>query len=152
MFDMPALDTTTGDIVKLWMQTAKLLRKRVFFSAGKTAVNPQQQFALMIISEHDGITMNELARELGITSPSATSLVNRLVRVKWVSRVADPENRRLVRLKMALPGRTMMEAVLKERAKAMQEVLSLLSPRDRTDFARILFNLHHVLHDGVARR
>jgi DNA-binding MarR family transcriptional regulator len=149
---MPTQEVTTGDVVKLWMQTAKLLGKRVFLSAGKNKVNPQQQFALLIIGERDGITMNELARELGITGPSATSLVNRLVRTKWVSRVADPDNRRLVRLKMAQPGREIMETVLKERAKAMHEVLSLLTSRDRSDFARILTHLHRVLHDGAVKR
>ncbi len=149
---MPVLDVTTGEVVKLWMQTAKLLGKRVFLSAGKAKVNPQQQFAMLIISDRDGITMNELARELGITGPSATSLVNRLVLMKWVSRVADPDNRRLVRLKMAEAGHLIMETVLKERAKAMHDVLSLLSPRDRSDFARILSNLHHVLHDGAVKR
>ncbi len=149
---MPVQEVSTGDVVKLWMQTAKLLGKRVFLSTGKVAVNPQQQFALLIISDRDGITMNELARELGITGPSATSLVNRLVRMKWVTRVADPDNRRLVRLQMAQEGREIMHTILKERAKAMHEVLSLLPSRDRSDFARILTHLHHVLHDGVMKR
>ncbi len=149
---MPVQDVSTGEVVKLWMQTAKLLGKRVFLSTGKATINPQQQFALLIIGDRDGITMNELARELGITGPSATSLVNRLVRMKWVSRIADPNNRRLVRLKMAQPGRQIMETVLKERAKAMHEVLSMLPSRDRSDFARILTHLHRVLHDGAIQR
>jgi DNA-binding MarR family transcriptional regulator len=143
---MPAASRdSTGDIVKLWMQTAKVLGKRIFLQTGKTPVNPQQMFAMFIISEHTGITMKELARELGITSPSATSLVNRLVRMKWVTRVSDPQNRRLVRLTMALAGRKILESAMQARAKAMHEVLSLLPVEDRKDFARILSHLHSVL-------
>jgi len=135
----------TGDIVTLWMQTAKLLGKRIFMQTGKIAVNPQQMCAMFIINEHDGITMKELAKNLSITSPSATSLVNRLVRMKWVTRLADPENRRLVRLTMATAGKSIMQTAMQARAKAMYEVLSLLTSDDRKDFYRVMQHLHSAL-------
>lgn len=135
----------TGDIVTLWMRTAKVIGKRIFMQTGKNIVNPQQMHAMFIIGEHGGITMKEFAQHLGITSPSATSLANRLVRMKWITRVTDPTNRRLVRLNMAAAGKKIMESAMQARAQAMHEVLSLLPVEDRKDFARVLTHLHNVL-------
>lgn len=108
-------------------------------------INPQQMYATFTIFEHEGLTMKELAEYLGITSPSATSLVNRLVRMKWVSRLADPKNRKLVRLKLAPDGKKKLTTAMKTQSQAMGDVLSLLTVKDRTDFARILSNLHDAL-------
>ncbi len=135
----------TGEVVTLWMQTAKILGKRIFLKADKNIVNPQQMHALFIVSEHNGITMKELATFLGITSPSTTSLVNRLVRMKWVTRKMDPENRRLVRITMAAAGVKIMNSSMQLRSEAMREVLALLTPEDRKDFARVLRNLYKAL-------
>lgn len=135
----------TSDLVTLWMRTTKVLGKRIFLQAGKCIVNPQQMHAMFIIGERGGITMKEFAQHLGITSPSATSLANRLVRMKWITRETDPENRRLVRLNMAAAGNKIMEMAMQARANAMREVLSLLPAEDRKDFARVLTHLHDVL-------
>lgn len=141
---------TTGDIATLWMKTGKLLRRRILSAVGRPTVNPQQLFAMFLICEHDRMTMKELAVHLGITSPSATSLVNRLVRMKWVVRVTDPLNRKLVRLRMAPAGKTAIQSAMKVQSKAMKDLLSLLSPEDRTDFGRVLTSLHDaLLQDSV---
>lgn len=132
-------------VAALWMQTARLLKNRMFDASKKVVSNPQQMFAAYMIQEHEGLTMKELADLLGITSPSTTSLVNRLVRMKWVVRMADPSNRKLVRLKLGPEGKTMLAAMMKSQTKAMGDVLSLLNERDRQDFSRILSHLHQAL-------
>lgn len=135
----------TSEIVTLWMQTAKILSKRILCQKDAKQLNPQQMYAMYIVGEYPGITMKELATHLGITSPSATSLVNRLVRTKWVLRSTDPNNRRLVRLQMASDGQKIMKLAMKNREKAMHDILLLLPAKDRDDFSRILRNLHFVL-------
>lgn len=147
---MSSSNDTTGEIATLWLKTGKLLHKRIFCFKDRPPVNPQQIFAMFIISEHDRMTMKELAVHLGITSPSATSLVNRLVRMKWVIRMTDPLNRKLVRLRMAPAGKTAILAAMKMQSKAMEDVLSLLNPKDRADFGRVLTSLHDaLLQDSV---
>lgn len=142
---MPTSSTSTGNVVTLWMRTGKLIRNRLFRAGALTGVNPQQMHALFVIADHDGLTMKELADHLAITSPSATSLVNRLVRLKWVVRKTDPRNRRLVRVRIAAAGERFLRAKTEEVQTAMESVLSLLSENDRRDFARILANLQAAL-------
>lgn len=135
----------TEHIVGLWMQTAKLLRHKIFCDNKSLHSNPQQIYALFVVNEFEGLTMKDLATRLGITSPSATSLVNRLVKVKWVKRVSDPHNRKLVRLHTAPVGKKVFTEKLREVSHSMHGVLSLLNKQDRTDFARVLTNLHAAL-------
>lgn len=139
----------TGRIVALWMETGRLIHERMFEENGTKRVNPLQIFAMYLIEHRQGITMKELAGHLGVTSSSATALVNRLVRMKWVVRRNDPKNRRLVRLKAAPKGRKMLSAVMQKQAKTMRDILSLLEAADRRDFASILIKLHRALSRGL---
>lgn len=148
---MHASAVSTGNIAALWMRTGKLIRNRVFCEGKIGSVNPQQMHALFVISEHDGLTMKELAHHLDITSPSATSLVNRLVRLAWVARTADPKNRKLVRIRIAPAGRAFLRAKTKEVEAAIGGILALLNKQDQKEFARILHHLHETLARGAGR-
>lgn len=135
----------TAEIVDLWMKTGRLMRGRFMTAAKKEKINPLQIHATYIIQHRDGITMKELADQLCITSPSATSLVNRLVKMKWVSRVADKGNRKLVRLTVAPSGKKMLSETMHKQGTVMHDILSLLSKDDQTSFARVLTKLHSAL-------
>ena len=89
--------------------------------------------------------MKEFAQFQHITSPSATSFINRLVRLKWVKRATDPDNRKLVRLHVTEEGRKVVMRRMKEHTIMMRDVFSLLTIEDQTSFARILANLKKAL-------
>lgn len=130
----------TDRIISLTHTFHRLLRKHMAY-LNKIAVNPLQLHAMVIVMENDGLTMKEFADHLRITSPSATSFINRLVKLKWISRKADPKNRKLVRLTATALGKKTVEKALAEQRESMRKILSLLSGSDRKEFARILENL-----------
>ncbi len=134
-----------GTIVALWMQTARLMRERMLQGETARKTNPLQLFALYIIADKKGITMKEFAEQLCITSPSATALADRLVKIKWIDRSSDPKNRRMVRLLAAPKGKKILAAAMRQQENAMKNILLLLPAKDRRDFARILHRLHTVL-------
>jgi DNA-binding MarR family transcriptional regulator len=108
--------------------------------------NMLQMHALMYIREHKGMTMKELAGHLKITSPSATSFVNRLVKLKWVERFTDAKNRKLVRLRVSKKGEEMLQREWKQRTLHLEQVLSLVPSEDRKHLARILSSLASSIH------
>jgi DNA-binding MarR family transcriptional regulator len=109
-------------------------------------VNFLQIHALFIIDGHNGMTMKEFAGALMITSPSATSLVNRLVKLQWVVRSTDPSNRKQVHINVTAVGRKVMREAMKKKSKEMRQVFALLSAKDQKELARILTTLHsHIL-------
>jgi len=108
-------------------------------------LNFQQLHAVMLISEEEGITMKAFAQHLRITSPSATSFINRLVRMGWVQRFADKENRKLVRLRISPRGRKVLEKRVEAKKLKLREFTSLLSTEDQRDLLRILQNTARAL-------
>ena len=132
-------------IITHWMEITRLMRQRLSGAKSVSKMNSVQMHALLIIKEHDGLTMKECAQFLHITSPSATSLVNRLVKMKWVKRSADMSNRKLVRLSVSEEGRIIVTTKMKEHMHMMRELFTLLTPADQKSFDRILINLHDKL-------
>ncbi|UPA23103.1 MarR family transcriptional regulator [Candidatus Peribacteria bacterium] len=132
-------------IINSWMDITRLMRQQMRGMKKDFTVNPVQIHALIIIKEHDALTMKEFADFLHITSPSATSMVNRFVKMKWVKRVADRTNRKLVRLKLTEDGLQCVTTTMKQHTHMMRDLFSLLTVSDQKDFARILGNLHGTL-------
>ncbi len=137
--------TPVDKIINSWMDITRLMRKQMRGAKHEAKMNPVQLHALIIVKEHDALTMKELAEFLHITSPSATSIVNRLVKTKWVKRIADKTNRKLVRLTLTEAGKKCVITSMKFHTKMMKDLFSLLTISDQKEFARILGNLHLTL-------
>jgi DNA-binding MarR family transcriptional regulator len=52
---------------------------------------------MLLLRESPGVTAGELAHRLGVTPPTISGIVDRLVRLELVRRADDPSDRRLVR-------------------------------------------------------
>lgn len=142
---MNPIQKPADKIIAHWMDITRLMRQQMGSLKKTSSMNPMQIHALLIIKEHDGLTMKEFATFLHVTSPSATSFVNRLVRMKWVKRIADKTNRKLVRLTLSEEGLKCLTTKMKEHSSMMRDLFTLLSLTDQKEFARILGNLRTTL-------
>lgn len=125
----------------LLMEVARMMRKKLIFDS-EARFNPLQFHALMVIREREGITMKEFADALHVTSPSATSFADRLVRLKWVKRRQDAKNRKLVRLELTPAGGAMINAAMAHHSAVMRDMFSRLPEKDQRELVRILHHLH----------
>jgi len=83
-------------------------------------------------------SMHELAQRLTITAPSATTLVNKLVRLKLVHRIPDPDDHRALHLELTKHGMSFLQQRLVIVTKGLQEITSVLHPNERRTFIRLL--------------
>ena len=100
--------------------------------------------ALRCIAERDTPTMKDVAQHLSVKPPSATALLNTLVRGGYVYRIADSSDRRLVRLSLTPKGRRFLDRGMREMSKRMREPLELMTPKERKTMARILERLSQI--------
>lgn len=142
---------TPARIIKLWMEISRLLRRKMMAKSkdAENCMNPMQMHAMVIISEHPNITMKEFAKHLHVSSPSATSFVDRLVKLQWVERSSDPDNRKLVHLSLLPNGKVSLEKAMKQHSAVMHDLFSLLSYEDQQQFERVLLNLKDELAHTV---
>lgn len=147
----PSRDTPAR-IIQLWMDISRQLRRNIT-KKGKTVdvgMNPMQMHGMFVIAEHPNVTMKEFAKHLHISSPSATSFIDRLVKLRWVERVPDPKNRKLVHLSLLPDGTVALEKAMKGHSAVMHDLFSLLQPSDQELLERVLLNLKDALARSVS--
>jgi len=74
--------------------------------------------------------MTKLAGGLGVSLPSATGLVDRLVDKELVARFEDAADRRIVKCRLTPAGATMAEGLYEADVAVLRELLNALSERD----------------------
>lgn len=124
----------------LIMNAGRLLHQKLHVSAD--AKFSMLHYKIMChIGEHGASSMKGLAAYLGITPPSATVLIARLVRSGELARVAGQSDRRSVEIVLTPAGRRHIEEARKAMAKKMNAIVGSLTPADAAKLTEILKKL-----------
>ncbi|MHB1613590.1 MAG: MarR family winged helix-turn-helix transcriptional regulator [Actinomycetes bacterium] len=83
-------------------------------------------------------TMRALAAGLGASESATSELVDRLVRRGLLERTADPDDRRVVRVRLAPPARLLADRFHAHRQQRARQVLSVLSEPELACFVDIV--------------
>lgn len=89
-----------------------------------------QLVTLGYLRDHPGASLSELATQLGIGLPSASTLVSRLVELGHVDRREDPAERRRTVLTLTRRGKAQLQAALKVSGEELADRLRSLPARD----------------------
>ena len=108
---------------------------------------PQLQ-ALGFIRLNPGASLSELAANLGVGLPTASTLVSRLVSVDQVDRRDDPNERRRAVLRLTPRGEAQFEAALTDTQAELAERLRGLSDRDLAKLCQSFAILRRLFADA----
>ena len=98
-------------------------------AAGAAGLTPAQHQALLAIKAlPDPVTIGALAEWLGVRPHSAVGLADRLVRLKLVERIADPKDRRRVRLKLTKRADARLAALSQIHRAELRRFSAVLGP------------------------
>lgn len=103
------------------------------------------QFKTLVLiygSENGSQRMGQLASSLGVAMSTATGIVDRLVEQGLLVRQEDPEDRRLVVVRLTDRGRETMERPHRVSQQRMLSILDRLSTADLRLVARAMAVLH----------
>ena len=102
------------------------------------------------------MTMSELAATTGMTKQQMTKIVNRLMEHNFVERVSDPDDRRIIRLKIKDKAESYINRFLDRDAAYFKEFFDELAPSDRDELAQALATLLRIFkslpHNDIAGR
>lgn len=97
-----------------------------------------QDAILGCLWERDGATPGQLARRLGLTTPTVTRAVQRMSIAGLVERRADDDDRRMVGIWLTPRGRALRRVVPPIVARARADAFADLSARDQALLAGLL--------------
>jgi DNA-binding MarR family transcriptional regulator len=101
---------------------------------------------LDLIEAKGSLKMKELAKELNISLPAATKIVDRLVRLGLVKREFGSLDRRVVKVALTSKGKKILETTKKERKKVIEKVFGELSLKEREIYLNILKKIKKIFY------
>ncbi len=105
---------------------------------------------LIIARQGEPVTMGDLSKALDVPLSTATRIVDRLVEYNYAQRVADAEDRRVVRITWTDEGREMFEAVCEHWRSRIAQLMSRLTSDERDALIRLLLKAIGGLEDPLS--
>jgi len=118
-------------ILEVVPRAMRFLREEMRQGAG-TALSIPQFRVLAYLGRSPGASLSAVARTVGVTDPTASLMVNRLVKRGLVTRAGDPAERRRVMLALTNRGAARLE---RARSHARARVSKRLEALDRTELS-----------------
>jgi DNA-binding MarR family transcriptional regulator len=118
-------------------------------------LSPPQVHLLFIIGRSkEGIPVKDLAEISSVTPGAITQFTDALVERGLVEREGDPNDRRIVRLKLTEKARNQMEKVRKEHLAAMSKVFEALTDEEIEQLTALMIKIdtyHEMKGNTVAK-
>lgn len=105
----------------------------------------EQSMVLRYIGRHDKVTSTEISEVFCIGKSAVTSLTNRLVEKKYVQRIPDPDDRRIVYLSLTEQGHHMREKLNENMVQMLSSFLCHFSQEEAEVFLKIYEKLADVI-------
>jgi len=107
----------------------------------KVKVTMPQMVIMEILEREKEAKMSDLARYLHVSTAAVTGVMDRLVRDSYAVRSEDPDDRRIVNIKLTQKGTTLIRNMNEKRKEITIKVFGKLSQADRESYLRILNNI-----------
>lgn len=135
---------TSAELAELMLQTGRQIQES---RRGAERFSPYTALrieALRFIASSKSPTMRDVADHFGVTPPSATSLINGLVKGGAIVRNADATDRRVTRLAITPAGRKSLGSGNAQLTSHMRSILANLSEPERAALIKIFKKLSRI--------
>ena len=119
-----------------WSAVARRLLSRRWAEPGLDITHPQY-YALHHVCERKTLSIADLGSALGLHTPVASRVVDRLVRAGLVQRRLDPNDRRTILVEPTRHGREVLARVRRVRFDELSAMLARLDDAEREELIRL---------------
>jgi len=111
-------------------------------------VPPSQVLALVSIQERGGCTLTELKKEMHVSAPTITGIIDRLERDGYVKRTTDQDDRRVKNVVLTRKGEGIVQQFRNNIKKRWQYILSKMPVEMAEVLVTIMTKITKGLTDG----
>ncbi len=127
----------------------RLFSKVLIDVIGKQNNITDQQWAVLKIISKKPMQMNELSHELMVSSPTITSLIDRMEKKGLVKR-EDCKDRRKIEIQLTPEGKKFYEKTREQITEFLQKSVSALTPQETTELLLLLKKLKNAIsQEGI---
>ena len=124
---------------------AKAFLKHQISDIYKGKITPVQFVVLDFLNKQGESKMKEIATFMGVSMATTTGVVERLVRDGYAQRLNDAKDRRIVRARLTVKGRTFIQKIYQKRREMIINLFGKVSRQDRESYLRILTKIKEIL-------
>lgn len=137
-----SLDRYIEEVIQVLPQVIRWFHVHRANALTKAQLNPAQFFVLDIIYDLGMQKMSQLSKQLTVSLPAVTRIVDKLYAEKMVDRIYGKKDRRVIEINITAKGKKIVEEFRKQRKQALRDIFSRLCEKDRRDYLRILCKLN----------
>ena len=93
----------------------------------KTNLNPGSLYILGLLGKYEMLSMSEIGCKLSMPKPHVTAQVDRLISEEMVERLFDPNDRRIINIRMTEKGQVDFKAIKQEVSLDMRKRIEKLN-------------------------
>jgi DNA-binding MarR family transcriptional regulator len=116
----------------------------------KGKITLPQMLILDLLNKNGECKMKDLARFMSVTTAAMTGIVDRLVRSGYVERVYEPNDRRIIKIRIKDKGLELAKRVNHQRRKLIIDVFGQISEADRQDYLKVLLLIRGIMQQKEA--
>ena len=117
------------------LSVADPIRLRFWDSRGLTMAQLRLIYTLLIEGER---SIGELAERLSVRPPTVTGLTNRLIKQRLIERLADPSDRRIVRIGLTKDGRRVLGEIEAASRAYLDQIFGKMGEEKVEELIRVL--------------
>lgn len=113
----------------------------------KMKITPPQMIILELLHKLDESKMTDLAHVLNVTTAAMTGIISRLVRDGYAVRVSEPDDRRIIKIRLTAKGANTVKSMTEHRKKMMIKIFGMISQEEREEYLNILSHVYEHLKE-----
>ncbi len=113
----------------------------------KTRITLPQFFVMDMLNRRGESRMTDLARFINVTTAAMTGVVDRLVRDGYAMRTSDPNDRRIIKIRLTPKGDRTVKRIIERRRQMIMKIFGMISQAEREEYLKILTHIRDRLKE-----
>ena len=97
-------------------------------------INEKELIIIIYVGQHGNVKMSDISENIEAPMSTLTSIVDKLIERKYLSRDHSAEDRRVINVSLTSNGKASYKAVLTKRKLMAEKILSQFNEKDQTAF------------------
>jgi len=139
-----SIDKVIDNIFYISLSVSKRLRHSF---KKKTNLSPVSYFVLHILCHYEMLSMSEIGNKLLMPKPHVTAQIDKLIAENMVERLLDPNDRRIINIKLTEKGKEDLKMISHEMSQEMRQLILPLDPQKRETMLNSSQQLRDILSE-----
>jgi DNA-binding MarR family transcriptional regulator len=139
-----SIDKVIDNIFYISLSVTKRLRHSF---RKKTNLNPVSYYVLRLLCRYEMLSMSEIGNKLLMPKPHVTAQIDKLIAENMVERLFDPNDRRIINVKLTEKGKEDLKLISQEVSQEMRQLILTLDPQKRETMLNSSQQLRNILSE-----